>query len=130
MAVTVVLAACALVAVGCGEKSTVTGEAGKALTIHQPAAVTITRGESAKVTIAIDRNGVEGPVSITFTDLPVGVTVEASDMKIIGNNEGVYTLMATKDAQMVANNESHVTATGGKNMSATVKMMVTVEEKK
>jgi len=129
MFVAIVVAACAITVIGCKEKSTVTGEGGGQLTIHQPDAVKITRGGSAQVKIAIDRKGIEGPVSITFKDLPVGVTVAVADMKITGN-EGTYTLMATDTAQLVANNNALVMATSAKNNSAEVKMIITVEEKK
>lgn len=118
-------------ATGCEQKqeSTVSGQAGKKLTIHQPDAVTIVRGGTAKVKVVVDRQNLEGPVEIAFVNLPVGVTVAAADMKIVGA-EGTYDLMATNAAQLVANHRAKVTAIGAGDISASVDLVITVEEKK
>jgi hypothetical protein len=130
-AVAVLTVAFGFMATGCErrQESTVSGQAGKQLTIHQPGAVTIVRGGTAKVKVVVNRQKLEGPVAITFVDLPVGVTVAAADMKIVGD-EGTYDLMATDAAQLVGNHRAKVTAMGAEGISASVDLVITVEEKK
>ena len=121
----------ALVIAGCGRgdrESTVTGQAGAKLTIVQPAPVMLTRGGSAQVKIVIVRGEIKDPVAIGFDVLPNGVSVVAPDTKIVGI-EGTYTLKAEDDAQLVANHHAHVTAKGPGNISATVDLVMTVQEK-
>lgn len=129
--VAAVILACAFVIIGCGRsdrESTVSGQAGAKLTIIAPAPVTITRGGTAEVKMVITRDGIKDPVSISFQELPTGVTVAAADTKIVGL-EGTYTLKAADDAQLVANHHAHVKATGTGNISATVDLVITVVEK-
>ena len=127
----VVGVACAFTMIGCGQsgqESTVTGQGGGQLTIHQPAPVTLTRGATAQVKITIDRNSIKDPVSIAFQDLPVGVSVAPADMKIVGD-EGAYTLVAADGAQLVANHHARVTVGGPKGITASVDLVITVQEK-
>ena len=111
-----------------GSESTVSGQGGAQLTIHQPDAVTLMRGGAAKVHVIIDRRNVTDPVAITFQNLPTGVTVVPADAKIV-DTEGDYTLQAAADAQLVAGDHVLLTASAPSGASATVDLIVTVKEK-
>jgi hypothetical protein len=128
---TMVLALFALsFAVGCKqEKSTVQTETGKKLTLVAPGNVKIERGNTAKVTVKIKRDKLEGPVGVNFDKLPNGVSLVNADQKIT-SDEAEYTLKASDTADLVDNHVAQVTAKGPEGVAVTESFKVTVVEKK
>jgi len=117
-------------AAGC-EKSTVQGDAGKKLTLVKPLDQSIVRGETEKVSVVVTRKNFEGPVMVRFDDLPRGVSLVDTATSINGNeNEKVFVLKASTDADLVKNHTATVTATGPDSMSVTEKFEITIKDKK
>ncbi|MFP4139010.1 MAG: hypothetical protein ACOCXY_00820 [Planctomycetota bacterium] len=118
----------ALIAVGCDDgETTVEGENKTALTFYDPADVTITRGETAELTLKIKRTKLDDEIAVDFTELPPGVSVVNEDKNIVGN-EGVYRLQASMDADLVSNHQAAVSIKAAeKGVGVTKKFRITVE---
>lgn len=100
-------------AISCDRESgTVEGKGDTALTLTVPDDFSIQRGQMQKMDITIEREDLEGEVSIEFSDLPDGVEVIDADKKIVGD-EGIYTLKASDDAALVSGHEVMITAKAG-----------------
>jgi hypothetical protein len=97
---------------GCKDETTAKGEGDTKLTIVEPDDLSIQRGQTAKLTITIEREDMEKEVEISFSELPDGVEVVDADKKIVGE-EGVYTFQAGNDASIVSGYEVGVTAKAG-----------------
>ena len=84
---------------GC-QKTTSEGPGGKTLSVDKPSDVTIKAGDKKDVKISIKRNGFKEPVSVTFEDLPKGVTL-VDEGKKIGADEtsGTFRFNADPDAK-------------------------------
>lgn len=122
----VVLAAFAIA--GC-ERTTVEGTNDKKLTLTKPMDATITRGDTAKVTVAVARSNFEGPVTADFKNLPNGVTVVDDSGKIEGS-ERTFVLKAAESADMVSNHAALVSVHGPDGMTATEEFEITVKQAK
>jgi hypothetical protein len=71
----------------------------KKLTVTAPQTQTLARGATDKVTVMINRDNFNDPVTITFSDLPTGVTVTEKELVIAASsNTGTATLVADKEA--------------------------------
>lgn len=118
----VTFTACALaliVVAGCKQTS-VEGPGGKKLTLMKPADQTLTKGTPNQVMITINRDNFRDEVSVSFDNLPQGVTVQDKDKKIAnGDSTASFTLLADANAALVQNHEVRVTVTGPDNMKAT-----------
>jgi hypothetical protein len=99
-----------LSAVGCQSEDTVEGTQGRALTLTAPEPVTLRRGEIVSVPLTIERTDLDQEVSVSFSQLPDGVSVVDEDKNIVGT-EGTYRLQADDDADLVANHRAQVTVT-------------------
>lgn len=128
------LALCALVTVsfvflgGC-KHSTVEGTGGKKLTLVKPANQTIKRGDTNQVTVGVTRSNFSDDVTISFDNLPQGVSVVDKEKKIAGSdNTATYTLKADANAALVTNHEVKVTASGPDGMKVTESFTLTVQD--
>ena len=119
---------CAVLLAGCGKAVTVEGQAGTKLTLSKPSAVTLHRGEMAKLDIKITRRDLPGEVAIGFEHLPKGIDVVDAGNKLAGDS-AVYTLRASDTADLVENSSAEVTATGPGGIAVTQAFNVTVKEK-
>ena len=83
----------------------------------------------AKATVNIKRQDLVGDVTIRFTNLPKGVEIVESDSKIVGE-QGIYTLRAGEDADLVENFSADVTASAGPgNVSVSQPININVKPK-
>jgi len=97
----VVLAAFLFMLTGCQQGTTTpTGSGGK-ITLEKPSDVSLNRGDTATVKVSLKRNNYADPVTISFEDLPKGVTVTSTDMKIAKDqNSGSFNVKAADDAEL------------------------------
>jgi hypothetical protein len=122
------IAVALLLSAGC-KKTTVQGEAKAKLSLIKPGSVTIDRGGTAKVSIKIQKKNLEGPVTISFSQLPSGVMVTDKDLTISdANTEGTFTLMANADAGLVSGQQAQVTATGSDGTGVTETFTIAIKE--
>jgi hypothetical protein len=116
-----------LLITGC-KKSSVEGASDTKLTLVKPGDISLTRGGTAEVAVRIQRQNVEGKVSVRFGDLPSGVSVVDPDKSIVGN-EGIYTLQAADDAALVSGHQAMVTIKGPSGMGVAETFRVSVKDK-
>jgi len=111
-----------------GRQTTVRGERGEKLTLVRPASQTVRRGDAETMTIRLKRSGISEPVNITVSQLPAGI--EAVDMPKSTQSDAVeVVLRASPSADLVANQQVMVTATGPNGMSATETFRLTVKDR-
>lgn len=129
IALTTLLGIACVLGAGCQEEqeATVQGEGGRRLTLEPPEDVTVTRGDIAEVKIVIQREDLEGDVSVEFSKLPAGVAPVDPDKAIVGN-EGLYNLQASEDADLVSEHEAMVTVKGPTGIGVSQPLMITVEK--
>ena len=114
---------------GCSKGTTTTGKGGEKLTVKAPGNTNVTQGENADVEVKLTREKFAEPVTVEFSDLPKGVTVEGE--KTIGkdHDKGKFVLKAAADAPAVDNHTVKVSGKGG-SLEATDTFKVTVKAKK
>lgn len=110
LSVGVLIAFAMLATPGCQSEDTVEGTEGRALTLTAPEPVTLRRGDIVSVSLTIERTDLDQDVSVSFSQLPAGVSVVDEDKNIVGT-EGTYRLQADDDADLVANHRAQVTVT-------------------
>ena len=115
-----------LILVGCEREGPVT-DRGAHLQLQEPSDVTITRGETAEVTLRVRRENLDDPIRISFDDLPDGVSVVDGPRELTGD-EGTYILEADEDADLVEGHMASVTARGPEDLSHTQHFQIDVEE--
>jgi len=114
---------------GCKQTS-VEGPSGKKLTLTKPADQTLKRGEPNQVKVSINRDNFRDAVTVSFEDLPQGVQVQDKDKKIAPEEtSAVFTFQADPKADLVANHNVKVTATGPDGMKVTEMFKLTVKDK-
>ncbi len=90
-----------------------------------PAAVAVTRGQTAQTTITVNRVAPHvAPVALAITGLPAGVTAEVNPSPIVGNTATI-TFMATAGATIGASTVN-IVGTGGNVTSAAINVALTV----
>jgi hypothetical protein len=116
---------------GCGKSNEVTGEAGKKLKVTVPAtATTVKQGEETKVTIKVTKDKFDDDVTLHFKQLPEGVKVVDSDMKVPkGGKEVTVTLKADDKAKPEKGQKVVVQAEGG-GLKTQEELTLNVQEKK
>jgi len=112
--VAAVLAACAVLALvsGCNTGKGTDKAGTKTLKVTVASSQSMTQGKTDDVEASVSRSsGFDDPVTITFENLPPGVTVQNPD-KVIAKSESkaTYTLKATDDAKPVSDHEVKVHA--------------------
>ena len=124
------VAALAVGVVGCGEKGTVQGKDDKKLTLTAPANTSIKQGGTETVTVKIKREHFDEPVTVSFDNLPKGVSVKETDMKFDkGATERKFTLEAKDDATVEDGQEVKVTAKGPGDLKITEPFKLDVKKK-
>jgi hypothetical protein len=97
-----------------GREGTVEGPHGEKLSLGVPEKVSLSQGGEKKFTISVNRENLEGPVQITFGDLPAGVTVADKEMTMPeGKNQIFVTMKAEEDSPPVQKTPIKVTAALG-----------------
>jgi len=99
---------------GCENKTTTTGSATpgtsgttavKKLTVTAAAQQTIKQGDTDELTVKIDRDNFNDPVTIRLNDLPKGVTFVENEVVIpAGSTSAKITLKAASDAEVGEHN--------------------------
>jgi hypothetical protein len=138
VALVVALVFCVTVT-GCPDKKTATtdakkehkdqgkGTTGLSLTLSKDS-VSIEQGKTAEVDVTINRTGFDEDVTITFKNLPKGVTGPADAKIAKGSTKGSYNLTAAADAEPVDNHAVTVEGKGG-GKEADAALKVTVKKK-
>jgi len=124
----VVLLALVLGFMGCQQSAT-TEANNKKLTLEKPSDVTLKPGDTSQETVSIKRSGFRDPVTVTFENLPAGVTVQDMDQKIAAEaSSAKFTLKAASDAKPTANQEARVIVKSGE-LKASEPFKVTIKDK-
>lgn len=111
----------------CSKEASASGPAGTKLDLSKPFDQTITQGGSNKVAISIDRTGFADPVQVSFSNLPVGVTVDGTSIPSADEKKD-FTLIAEPTAPVVSKQIVTVTAKGA-GLSTTQTFELTVKAK-
>lgn len=106
----------------------VSGSGGTELSLTAPADQTLHRGRTNSVAIMVNRDGFEGPVEISFANLPQGVSVPAGGTIPAGESVRDFVLRASADALLVRDHPVTVTASA-RDMRVSQKFEVSVEER-
>ncbi|MEX2213808.1 MAG: hypothetical protein WD768_06760 [Phycisphaeraceae bacterium] len=112
---------------GCKD-TTVRGTSGISLTIQPPqTAVVIKRGEMQSLEVALVRSGFSDAVKVDLIQLPAGVTAQKASLNV-ETDKATYILTANPAADLVANHQAKLIATGPGGMKATQYVTITVTE--
>ncbi len=101
------LAACILMTSAC-QSATVRGTDGQSLTATTVRSMTIRRGETAALEVAIDRQNFTGAVKVSISQLPKGVETDQSSMKV-ETTRATFVLAASASADLVSNQAVSIT---------------------
>jgi len=114
---------------GCGGGNTQQNPgSNEKLTLEKPSDETVKVGDSAKVTVKIKRKDFGGPVEITFSDIPEGITIDPASAKLSGSDDSsTFTLKAGNNAK-VGDHTVKVTAKA-ESMNPSQTFKVTVKDK-
>jgi hypothetical protein len=102
-----VLVLCLVAAAGC-QQSKVHGPEGESVTLTTPRSLKVHRGSSVDLKVDIDRNGYSGPVTVTVSQLPSGVSADRPSATV-DTTAATFVLVATPTATLVANQSVAVT---------------------
>src|SRR5262245_48315557 len=122
-----IVAAAGLLAAAACKQTTVRGPNDEALTATTPNALTIHRGDSIPLKVALARDNFEGPVTVSISELPKGVETDTAT-QTVGTTSATFSLRASKDADLVANQAVHVTVDAMDGRRATQFVALTVAE--
>jgi hypothetical protein len=100
-------AACLSASAAC-HSTTVRGTEGRSLTATTPVSMSIRRGTSAPLEVAIDRQRFAGPVRVTLTQLPDGVAPDRTSIDA-ETTTATFILNASQTADLVGNQAVGVT---------------------
>ncbi|MFW5840757.1 MAG: hypothetical protein ACOCZE_09270, partial [Planctomycetota bacterium] len=98
------------------------------LTLVEPDDLEITRGQTVRMTINIERgDDLKDEVSVRFNNLPDGLEVIDADKKIVAE-EATFSIRAADDAPLIGGHQASVTVTapGDEEISATQTFMVEI----
>ena len=104
------MAVCVLTTAACQQMET-RGPHGERVTATSPRAVTLRRGDSVPLTVAIDRENFTGPVTVSVAQLPNGVSADRSSMTV-DSTTATFVLKATPSADLVRNQAVALTLEG------------------
>jgi len=121
------LAAC-LVATAACHTAEIRGPNGEYVAATTPRTMSIRRGESVPLQVAIDRDSFRGPVTVSISQLPKGVEVDRSTQKVETDN-ATFSLKASKDADLVANQAVAVAIDDMNGRRATQYVTLTVQDR-
>ncbi len=126
----IVLLATAAGCGGPGHKGTAKDAAGRELEVVAPSGVLkIAQGEQKEFPVTVHRTKFEGPVELSFDNLPKGVTVEGDKKIPKDKSDAILTLKADKDAERKTDASVKITATAPDvGLQKTVAFKVTIDE--
>jgi hypothetical protein len=111
------------------DRTSVEDSAGRKLTLKKPVDQTLTRGKTNDLRVEVDRKNIQDPVTLEIDQLPKGVHVVNTDVKIPRDSESVtLTLHADPTADIVSNHRVTVTAKAPPDLQATEVFQVSVKE--
>lgn len=119
-------AAACLIAAAC-HSTTVRGPDNEAVTATTPDALTIHRGDSIPLKVALARDHFDGPVTVSISQLPKGVETDQKT-QTVDSASATFSLKASKDADLVANQAVGVTVDAMDGRRATQYVALTVAE--
>lgn len=130
--VTAVVAACAVLALvsGCNTGKGTDKAGTKTLKVTVASSQSMTQGKTDDVDVSVTRSsGFDEPVTVTFENLPAGITVQNSDKVIAkGESKATYTLKAADDAKAENDHEVKVKAKSA-DVTADTSFKLTVKAK-
>jgi hypothetical protein len=121
------MAACLMATAACKSTASVDGPNGERMTASAPRSMTILRGESAPLQVAIDRQNFSGPVTVSISQLPKGVEVDRATQKV-ESDLATFSLKAGKDADLVRNQAVAVVVDGMDGRRTTQYVTLSVKE--
>src|ERR1043166_6638638 len=91
-----------------------------------PEELTLYRGKTVDLHVAVQREGVDGPIDVAVENLPDGVVASPGHLRA-AQTIGRCSLTATSDARIVAGHEARLVATDaeGRETSRMVRLTVT-----
>jgi ABC-type glycerol-3-phosphate transport system substrate-binding protein len=101
------LAACLLSAVAC-QSATVHGDDDTSVTATTVRSLTIKRGGTATLEVAINRRNMSGPVEVSVANLPNGVSADDASMHV-ETTGATFILRASTSADLVTNHTVDLT---------------------
>ena len=107
--------------------TTVRGPEGEAVTATAPSALTIHRGDSIPLKVALDRDKFEGPVTVSISQLPKGVETDHVT-QTVDTSSATFSLKASNNADLVANQAVNVTVDAMDGRRLTQYVAITVAE--
>jgi len=116
----------ALVATGACQSTSVRGEHDQEMTETTPMSLTMHRGETVALEVGIDRKNFSGPVTVSVSRLPKGVSVDRATQKT-ESQTATFALKASDGADLVANQKLDVTLDGMDGRRATQYVALTVK---
>ena len=122
----IALSAC-LVALAACQSATVRGTEGRSLTATTQTSMTLRRGQSLPLEVAIDRQQFTGPVTVSIFQLPKGVSSDKSSIKA-GTTIATFILKASASADLVTNQAVGVTVEDPNGRQATQFVTLTVTD--
>jgi regulation of enolase protein 1 (concanavalin A-like superfamily) len=110
-------------------KGTVKGTGGKELSLTPPSDTTVKAGtETEKIAVRVGRTQFDEDVTISFDQLPTGVSIKEDDLKIAkGATSREFTVAVKADAPEVSGQAVKVTAKSG-DMSVTREFKMNVKK--
>src|SRR5262249_31232668 len=109
------------------ESTTVKGPGGAEFTATTPKSVTVRRGSSTPLEIAIERRNVSGDLKVSITQLPSGVDADRSSMSVATTGATIV-LRARSDAALVRDQAVLVTVEDSNGRQAKQYVNLTVTE--
>lgn len=105
----------------------VRGPGGRTLAATTPRSMTMRRGEEAPLVIAIDRTNFTGPVKVSLSQLPKGVSVDRGSQSV-ETTQATFVLKASRQADLVGNQALMVVVEGPDGVRATQYIDLTVAD--
>jgi cytoskeletal protein RodZ len=121
------VAVAALLTAAACHQTTVRGPNDEAVTASAPSSLTIHRGDSIPLKVSLDRDNYEGPVTVSISQLPKGVETDPST-QTVDTTSATFSLKASQDAELVANQAVNVTVDAMDGRRATQYVALTVAE--
>jgi len=97
-------------AAGC-HTTEVNGPGGESVAATTPRSLTLHRGSSIALEVDIDREQFTGPVTVSVSQLPKGVSADRASAKV-ESTMATFVLEASKTADLVSNQKIAVTVEG------------------
>jgi len=127
VAIAVAVTGLAFLVSGCTQGTGKSKGGDKQLTVKAKESHSVKRGDKESIDVTVNRDGFDDDVTIAIENLPEGVTLQDTNMKIAkGEKSATFTLKAANDAKAVTDHPVKITGKSGdiKTAEATVKLTV------